>query len=110
MADAVQALAELRSFLQTTTEVEFLADRQKQSFVFHRLVIVGEAAVNLRPAYASLYADVPWPQLVGLRNRLVHAYFDLNLPMLWNLASTGSVKLEVQFARILQTEFPGPHP
>ena len=59
-----------------------------------------------RSAYQARYPDLPWAQLAGLRNRLVHAYFDLNLPLLWNIASAGSARLEEQFDLILRTEFP----
>lgn len=101
-----ERIEELRTFMSSTTEEEFLADPMRQSFVFHRLVIVGESAVSLRPAYGTRYPEVPWAQLGGLRNRLVHAYFDLNLPRLWNIAAGGLAELEEQFQRILRAEFP----
>ena len=63
--------------------------------------------MNLRGSYQARYPDVPWAQLAGLRNRLVHAYFDLNLPLLWNIAYSGSGRLEAQFRHILELEFPG---
>ena len=45
-------------------------------------------------------------QLAGLRNRLVHAYFDLDLPLVWNVASAALDTLAGQLERILRTEFP----
>jgi len=45
---------------------------------------------------------------VALRNRLVHAYFDLDVPVLWNLASTQVVGLRQMIAGILRAEFPQP--
>ena len=50
-----------------------------------RLVeIIGEAAAQVTDAAQSELSDVPWPQIVGMRNRLVHAYFDINADILWD--------------------------
>jgi uncharacterized protein with HEPN domain len=50
-----------------------------------RLVeIIGEAAAQVSDAARRELADVPWPQIVGMRNRLVHAYFDINADILWD--------------------------
>lgn len=106
LADALQAIGELREFLKEVTKEQFLADRFKQSFVFHRLVIIGEAVVSLRPRYESRYPAVPWARLAGLRNRLVHAYFDLMLERVWTITNDGLEPLGEQLEEILRTEFP----
>ncbi len=106
LADALKAIQELREFLAGITREAFLADRLKQSFVFHRLVIIGEACVSVSPTYRSTYPEVPWRQISGLRNRLVHAYFDLDLTLVWDTASTDLDKLAAQLKRILDAEFP----
>jgi uncharacterized protein with HEPN domain len=50
-----------------------------------RLVeIIGEAAAQVTDAARRELPDVPWPQIVGMRNRLVHAYFDINADILWD--------------------------
>ena len=65
LADAVTAIRQLQTFMAGLSEVEFLADPLKQSYVFHRLVIVGEAAVSLRRTFEARYPEVPWAQLSG---------------------------------------------
>ena len=79
----------------------------QQSFVFHRLVILGEAAVALAKSFEGKYPEVPWPRLISLRNRLVHAYFDLDMPLVWGIASSRLDELRGQLQRILDIEFPG---
>jgi len=106
LADALQALRELREYQARRTKEQFLAAPMEQSFVFHQLVILGEASVRLRPSYESRYPEVPWAKLAGLRNRLVHAYFDLDLALLWSFLPEGLEELAGQYLRILQTEFP----
>lgn len=46
--------------------------------------IVGEAASQVSDAGRAELAGIPWPQIVGMRNRLVHAYFDINRDILWD--------------------------
>ncbi len=49
-----------------------------------RLVsLIGEAANKVSPSTRAELGGIPWPDLVGMRNRLIHAYFDVNLDILW---------------------------
>lgn len=45
--------------------------------------IIGEAASRVSPACQAKYAGIPWPEIIGMRNRLIHAYFDINLDIVW---------------------------
>ena len=105
--DALRAISELEEFVSQTNREQFLADRLQQSFVFHRLVILGEAAVALAKVFQDKYPEVPWPRLISLRNRLVHAYFDLDMALVWGIASSHLEELRRQLQHILDTEFPG---
>jgi uncharacterized protein with HEPN domain len=104
--DALRAIAELEEFVAKTDRERFLADGLQQSFVFHRLVIPGEAAVALAKVFQEKYPEAPWPRLISLRNRLVHAYFDLDMPLVWSIASSRLDELRRQLQRILDAEFP----
>jgi len=61
LRDALRAIAELEEFVAQTNRELFLADRFQQSFVFHRLVILGEAAAALAKTFQERYPEVPWP-------------------------------------------------
>jgi uncharacterized protein with HEPN domain len=106
LRDALRALAELEEFVAKTSQDHFLVDPLQQSFVFHRLVILGEAAVALAKTFQAKHPEIPWPRLISLRNRLVHAYFDLDMPLLWGIASTRLAELRGQLQHILDDEFP----
>jgi uncharacterized protein with HEPN domain len=45
--------------------------------------IIGEAASRVSPEYQANHPQIPWSAIIGMRNRLVHAYFDINLRILW---------------------------
>lgn len=45
--------------------------------------VIGEAGSKVSPETRSRFAGIPWPDVVGMRNRLIHSYFDINLDILW---------------------------
>jgi uncharacterized protein with HEPN domain len=49
----------------------------------HLISVVGEAANKVSPDTRSKVDGIPWPDVVGMRHRLIHAYFDINLDILW---------------------------
>ena len=55
--------------------------------------IVGEAAARVSEATREHLTDIPWDELIGMRNRLVHAYFDVNLDIVWQTVQEDLPKL-----------------
>ena len=67
----------------------------------HALQIVGEAAGKVSRETRDLSPGVPWANLVGMRHRLVHAYFDVNLDILWATAVDAAPELLPQIEALL---------
>ena len=65
------------------------------------LEIIGEAASQLSPALRDRHPEIPWNQIVGMRNRLVHAYFDVDDQQIWKSLSEDLPILIEQLDRIL---------
>lgn len=65
---------------------EFLQDKRTQQAVIFNLMILGEAATRLLKEHGEFlagYPAVPWSSMKGMRNRLAHGYFDIDLPVVW---------------------------
>ena len=65
---------------------EFFTDKRTQNAVVMSIVIIGEAATKLMeryPAFVSAHPEVPWRSMRGMRNRVAHGYFDINLDVVW---------------------------
>lgn len=107
LRDALRALEELQEFTIRTTQEQFLAGPLEQAYVFYRLVIFGEAMARLAPALQTHHPEIPWAPIISLRNRLVHAYFELDLPLVWQIATTQVEEIAQRLRKILETEFPG---
>lgn len=63
---------------------DFVRDRRTQLSVLKSLEIVGEAAVHVSGDTKQVHSDIAWREIVSMRNRLVHVYFDINLPLVWD--------------------------
>jgi uncharacterized protein with HEPN domain len=62
---------------------DFLADRKTQSAVERQLEILGEATKRLSITFREQHPHIPWRQIAGLRDVLIHRYDDVNLDLLW---------------------------
>jgi uncharacterized protein with HEPN domain len=61
---------------------------QKDQFAITRAIeIVGEAASRLSPAYRAAHGGVPWRSIIGMRHRIVHDYDDIDLHVVWHVAT-----------------------
>lgn len=82
----VTAAADALTFTEGMAEDDFLADLRTQRAVVMSLMIVGEAAsriVSEHPDFADAKAAIPWRGIRGMRNRIAHGYFDIDLHVVW---------------------------
>jgi uncharacterized protein with HEPN domain len=61
----------------------FIADRMRQDAVIRKLEIVGEAVKKLSDGSKQRRPEIPWKQIAGLRDRLTHDYFGVDLTLVW---------------------------
>ncbi|NJN72955.1 MAG: DUF86 domain-containing protein [Limnothrix sp. RL_2_0] len=80
MRDAAQ---EILMFLDNQTKEDLSNNRMLQLAVIKDLEIIGEAANKVSGEIKRQYPAIPWRQMVGMRNRLVHVYFGINVGVIW---------------------------
>jgi uncharacterized protein with HEPN domain len=84
-----QAAADVCSFVDGLGKVDFLADKRTQQAVIMSLIIIGEAATKVMEGYNAFiqaHPEVPWRNMRGMRNRMAHGYFDVDLELVWQTA------------------------
>jgi uncharacterized protein with HEPN domain len=92
-------------FLEGMAKDAFLADKRTQQAVIMSLIIIGEAAAKVMDGYAAFaqaHSEVPWRSMRGMRNRIAHGYFDINLDVVWNTVQTALPELLVQLPVVRQ--------
>lgn len=100
MLDAAQQAC---VYVEGLSKADFLADRRTQQAVILNLVILGEAAAKLLDGFEpflSGYPQVPWRSMKGMRNRIAHGYFDINLDVVWDTVQTALPQLLTQLPTI----------
>ncbi len=80
----LDAIGRIHRYTSSIDESGFLSDELTQDGVIRNLEVVGEAVTKLSPELKIRYADVPWGEIAGMRNRLIHAYMSVNLEIVWD--------------------------
>ena len=80
----LDAAREAVGFAQGQSRQALDADRKLSLAIIHLLEIVGEAAGGISQEFREMHPTVGWHKMIGMRNRLIHGYFDVNLDIVWN--------------------------
>ena len=84
LLDMLVATRDAVDFADGLSYDEYVGDRRHQLAILKAVEIVGEAASRVGAETKELHPDIPWREIVGMRNRLVHAYFDVDLRLVWD--------------------------
>ncbi len=101
LADIVDAADAVAAFLLNVDQATFLASDLVRSAVLHKLVVVGEAAARVEPATRALAPEIRWRSIVGFRNLVIHAYFDVDWTIVWETAQVDLPILRAEVAALL---------
>lgn len=102
----IEAARQVCDYLEGMSKEGFLDDKRTQQAVILNLIIIGEAATKLLKDHESFldrYPEVPWRSMKGMRNRIAHGYFDINLDVVWETALTALPRLLLSLPAIRTT-------
>jgi uncharacterized protein with HEPN domain len=98
-----QAATDACSFIEGLTKADFFEDKRTQQAVIMSLIIVGEAATHVMDSHSEFiqsHTEIPWRSMRGMRNRIAHGYFDINLDVVWDTVQTALPELLCQLSVI----------
>ena len=99
--DVLAAIAEIREFTSELTFEEFQDDRKMIRAVLYNLAIIGEAVRNISPDVETSHPEIPWDDVRGMRNIVIHEYFQVNLSIIWQTLQEDLVLLEVSLRQLM---------
>ena len=106
----IGAARDALDFMTGRTRAHLDSDRMLLFAVVRAIEIVGEAASKVSEQTKSAHPQVPWQAIAGMRNRLVHAYFDIDRDIVW-VTATKEVPALLQMLRTMdQANTPAPRP
>ena len=93
IAQIVEAVAKIRSFVGSMSKDKFFKDQKTQSAVILQLALIGELAKKISEE-TKQNIDLPWRDIAGFRDRAVHDYYQIDLEIVWNTIHSDLVLLE----------------
>ncbi|HZQ10626.1 MAG TPA: DUF86 domain-containing protein [Anaerolineae bacterium] len=87
LQDMLEAIQYIESYVRGLSFEEFYADKLRQDGVVRRIEIIGEAARNLPSDFQKTHSEIPWSDIIGMRAKVVHDYFDVDLETVWETVS-----------------------
>lgn len=99
MLDAAEKAVDLA---EGCTRRDLEVDEKAALALVRLLEILGEAAKNVSPECRLEYTSIPWRQIAGTRDRLIHGYFDVDLNVVWQIVSSDAPPLVVQLREIIR--------
>jgi len=91
------------SYIADISKATFLKDKKTQQAVIYNILIIGEAASKIIAAYpefAESHPEIPWREMRGIRNRMAHGYYELDLDIVWETVTRNLSALSEQIASI----------
>ncbi len=98
--DILDSIAKIEQYTKDINENEFLTDTQIQDSVLRRLEIIGEAVKSIPNDFRDKYPQIPWKNMAGLRDILIHEYFGVNVRRAWKMAKHDIFDLKQKLLKV----------
>lgn len=102
LADIKESCIRIKAYIASLSYERFLRDTKTQDAVVRNLEIIGEAVKNIPSSARLKHPQIPWKKIAGLRDRLIHHYFGINLDIVWAIATKELPSLAKQIDKILK--------
>ena len=100
--DVVEAMSNAEKFVRGMTFEEFIKDQKTIYAVVRALEIIGEAVRKIPATIRNRYLEIPWKNMAGMRDKLIHEYFGVNLRIVWDAVQKDIPPLKPFFEKILK--------
>jgi uncharacterized protein with HEPN domain len=94
------AIGRIASYLQDASEAQFMSTPLIQDAVIRQIQIIGEAAKKLSLTYVEARPSIPWKDIAGMRDKLVHDYMGVDLSAVWDTATRDIPNLQAELERL----------
>jgi len=104
LKDMIDCIDKIEQYMENISEEEFCENTEKQDSVIRRLEIIGEAAGKISGKFKNSHSYIPWAEVSGLRNVLIHEYPGVNLKVIWDIVRNDLPELKKQLKPLYEKE------
>ncbi|MGB2866196.1 MAG: DUF86 domain-containing protein [Sedimentisphaerales bacterium] len=97
----LDAALEVRQYVQSSMREDLNQDRKLVHSLVRLFEIIGEAASQISEEFREEVPEIPWVVIIGMRNRLIHAYFSINLDVVWSTSKDDVPSLITELKKLL---------
>ena len=101
LQDILDSIVKVARFIEGMTLEQFTSDEKTSYAVVRALEIIGEATKRIPDSVREKYRQIPWREMAGIRDKLIHSYFGINLDVVWKTATEDLPALEPQIRTLL---------
>lgn len=101
-SDILEAMQRIISYTGGLSYEQFMEDRRTQDAVVRNIEVIGEAAKRLSSSLKKQHLTIPWRDMAGMRDKVIHDYFGINYDIVWTVASEEIPKLLPGIAGVLE--------
>ncbi len=102
LQDILDAPTKARHFVKDVDFEAFRANDEKVFAIVRALEIIGEAAKNIPKSMRAKHTEIPWEDVVGMRSKMIHDYFGVDLKVIWKTLHEDLPPLQAAVAKILE--------
>ena len=100
--DVIEAMDDAVSFVEGVKREDLVKDRKTIYAVVRALEIIGEAVKRIPDGVRDRYPQIPWKDMAGMRDKLIHEYFGVNIKRVWKTVKEDIPNLKPLFEKILK--------
>ncbi|MBU2104350.1 MAG: DUF86 domain-containing protein [Nanoarchaeota archaeon] len=102
--DTLERIELIENSISKLSKLDFQSNNLIVDATIRRLEVIGEAVKNIPDSFRNKYSDVPWRKIAGLRDIMTHAYFGVDLDIIWKIIKDDIPILKKQIKEILEKE------
>ena len=100
--DIFEAIVEVKDFTEGMSFEDFVKDKKTINAVVRSLEIIGEAAKKIPNSMRAEYSEIPWKRMAGMRDKLMHEYFGIDLEIVWEVIQREIPPLKPFIQKVLE--------